>query len=225
MSTDEPDVSIPAEIELVNLRRLCERFNGDPVDPLFEYEKLESEGITRQQAQAGRHTPMREGRGITARQTRAVVDLTRQKFGSIQAYQVYKIIHEIETAMRARGISVMEVCAKPSGRPAGLTRQYLRYVAHRADGLSLKDIDDALLMLGRLGWTDERGGTLRTRRKLVEERYRFQGRKLRRVRKGTEADICLFVPVGPTNDMKVVGIIDAVVSPQSRPTIIGLKAG
>lgn len=162
-------------------------------------------------------------KGTTQRQTQAIFDLVRNKFGAVHAYQVYKVVWEIEKALEGRYMSVMEVTAKSPARPSRPTTQYIRYVAHKADHLALESIDDALEKLKTLGWIQEQDSVLRTTRNLEKEMYRFRNRQLRSVGKEKDADILLFVPLDPLSGDKLVGMIDGIMWPNEHKVMVSLK--
>jgi hypothetical protein len=113
-------------------------------------------------------------------------------FGDIISFQLYRIAWEICKAFAECGVSIMELCAKPEDRPIKATKQYLFFVAHRADNLLLSDIKVAFRNLLDRGLLKEDGSQIRLGTSVPCEYWQLKINKWNRIDSAEDADLILF---------------------------------
>jgi hypothetical protein len=117
----------------------------------------------------------------------------------------------------------MEVCARPHGRPKDLAKQYLFFVAHRADELSYEDLLRAYEVLVRKGLICEDGECVKSVKHVETEYWHYSGKKWRRSDPG-KANLILYSSLAEKIDNKynLVGFIDALIG--QPPSMVLIKS-
>ena len=207
MSTNEPDVSPPKGIGLLNVRHLCGFFGGEPVDPLLGFEASERNDRENEAADPSGQT--QSTRVPVDERALAVHKLLAEKFGSTQAFQIYKIAWESGRAIETGGVAVVELACVPIGRPPELTRQYVTFIAYKLDHIAVASTNDALSGLFDRGWLREENGVITIARDICTEYYRTSEGQAIPVKSEADADLILFLPFERNEEHgTVVGLAD-----------------
>ncbi|VVB64163.1 Uncharacterised protein [uncultured archaeon] len=231
-SFEEPHIKSPVDdILIVNHKRLCGLLGGPPVNPLLKYSDIELKPSMLKKASPIPKSRMvesdngnRVGEMQSSRQQiRFIFRRIESMFGTVQAFQLYRIAWEVSKAIENNRVSVMEVCAIPHGRPKDLTKQYLFFVAHRADELSYEDLLSAYEVLVRKGLISEDRGYVRSVKHVETEYWHYSGKKWRRSDPG-EANLILYSRMAADGDNKLnlIGFIDALIG--QPPSLVLIKS-
>jgi hypothetical protein len=143
-SYKEPHVKIPGNITAIPITRLCGIFGGEPVDPILKLQALKSGGSStenvpeRSDFKPQPHTVVDDE--FASKVGKFASDRIEQIFHDIYSFQLYRIAWEVYHAINENAFAVMEISAVPHGRPKKLTKQYLIFIAHRADSIPIAEI-------------------------------------------------------------------------------------
>lgn len=217
-SFKEPHISPPEEILVLNHRMLCGLFGGPPVDPLVKYHDIDLKVPIKEEAKPKIDAVNRSGKRVKELPRSIHRFLNRRVlsiFETIQAFQLYRIAWEIESAINNDGFSIMELTAEPHGRPDQLTKQYLFFVGFRADHLCYEDITEAYEILIKKRLIRDEGGFVKLNKQVDTEYWHYSGKKWRKVEM-KEANVTLFLKTENNLDGKgkMFGFIDAIAENQ-----------
>jgi len=112
----------------------------------------------------------------------------------------------------------MELCAESYNRPHKVTKQYLFFVAHRADNLPLSDIKEAFRNLLDRDLLIEHKSEVRLGTSVPSEYWKFKNNKWYQTDSDEDADITLFDSRIKKDKKlgKVAGFVDAIVGPKKE---------
>jgi hypothetical protein len=217
-SCEEPNIKSPENIILVTNRRLCSIFGGDPVDPMLKLQALKtglpaSKKVLAHEKPVKQEPPMKvEPSRLSRKASRFAARRIDSIFGDLDSFQLYRIAWEVYQAIASGGFSVMELCAEPRGRPKEVTKQYLFFVAHRADQIPLSDLEKAYRNLISRGLLREEDTRIQLGRPVPPEYWQLKDKKWGRTESDEQADMILFHShVGDVEKIgKLATFIDAI---------------
>ncbi len=199
-SCEEPHVKIPTGLVSTTNRRLCGIFGGEPIDPMVKLRAHKANLPRRKDSisfkKKGRLIPSRITPHSLTKLENKIIKLANRRietiFGDIISFQLYRIAWEICKAFAECGVSIMELCAEPKDRPIKATKQYLFFVAHRADNLLLSDIKVAFRNLLDRGLLIEDGSQVRLGTSVPCEYWQLKRKKWNQIDSAEDADLILF---------------------------------
>ena len=225
-SCEEPHIKLPQGIIAATNRRLCSIFGGEPIDPMVKMKALRAnlprtKDVTYKKRK-GRIPPSKVRPYSPSKQINTLFKFAHRRinsiFGDSISFQLYRIAWEICKAFSENGASVMELCAESYNRPHKVTKQYLFFVAHRADNLPLSDIKEAFRNLLDRDLLIEHKSEVRLGTSVPSEYWKFKNNKWYQTDSDEDADITLFDSRIKKDKKlgKVAGFVDAIVGPKKE---------
>ena len=193
----EPHLHSTQDVKVVSHQQLCAILGGVPVNPILAMSKtMYKVEFNRELTQPVQEMKTEKNSEPQLKDVSTLMKLIENKiierFGSVDAYHLYRHIAELELAIKKEGISVKELVAEPLMRPKYLTIDYVFFTVHRIDFQSKTRFDRALGILEDMGFISTEKGTISLLKEVHSELWRLEDSKLVVAKDETAANIILY---------------------------------
>lgn len=162
----EPHLKGARDVKIVSHMSLCAIFGGTPVNPVLTLSDVAVGIVPKTAASISKNGELSIEEMEPTKPTRLdtimslVSERILKRYGSTDAYHLYRAALEISLAIDLKGVGVKEGIAEPSERPGKLTFDYLLFVYFRSDEQSRERFADALKQLTENKLLLERNGVI-----------------------------------------------------------------